>query len=349
MTALRVSKLMVRRGAFSLELDSLEVSRGETLLLVGASGSGKTTVLDAIAGRAEMTGRIEIDGREVTSLPPHRRPVHTCWQSGGETLFPHMSVGENVGFALRMAGVPRASRERTVNEYLARLGLDGFARRAVPTLSGGQRQRVAVARALVHGAPVVLLDEVTNGLDPEMREELRAQLLSRQSETGAAMVCVSHDHREVEQWSRQRGAQVMVLREGRAEQCATWELLTSRPVNEFVARFVGPVNLFSGRIAAERFEAEGIGSFPRPAVGDGELYGLRPDTIRVVSPDDRAARLRGEVVRAEADRGAWDLTLRCGTHLVLVRAWSASEAFAVGRELALSWFDRDSFLTRYTE
>lgn len=190
---LAVGELVVRFGDLVvLDGHSLTVADGEIVGLLGASGSGKSTLLRAIAGLVPVTaGSIAIDGRDVTDVPTHRRSVGMVFQD--EQLFPHLSVGDNVGFGLKMAGVSPAARRERAATLLATVGLAGFAERDVSNLSGGEAKRVALARSLAPSPRVLLLDEPLTGLDRELHDRLTGEVAAILRDVGTTAVWVTHD------------------------------------------------------------------------------------------------------------------------------------------------------------
>ena len=196
MTALDVRDVTVRFDATTvLDAVSLSVASGEVMALVGPSGSGKSTLLRVVAGLLRPdAGRVLLDGEDVTSVPTHRRGVGMVFQD--EQLFPHRDVAENVGFGLRMSGVPERERVERVRELLAMVGLDGFERRSVRDLSGGEAKRVAVARSLAPRPRVLLLDEPLTGLDRELHDRLAVEVAGILRHAGTTAVWVTHDHAE---------------------------------------------------------------------------------------------------------------------------------------------------------
>jgi spermidine/putrescine transport system ATP-binding protein len=238
----------------------VEVAEGEFFSLIGPSGCGKTTTLRMIAGLVDPTeGRIEVHGRDVTRLRPHRRPVNTVFQQ--YALFPHLSVFENVAFGLRERRTPKAEVGRRVGEMLDLVDLAGRERHKPAQLSGGQQQRVALARALVLRPEVLLLDEPLGALDLKLRKQLQLQLKRIQHEVGITFVYVTHDQEEAFFMSDR----VAIMSGGRIEQLGTPREVYERPRTEFVADFVGASNrieakiLSAGEDGAYEAELEGIG------------------------------------------------------------------------------------------
>ena len=215
----------------------LEIRAGEFFTLLGPSGSGKTTTLRLIAGfERPDEGRVELGGRDVSPVPPYARDVNTVFQD--YALFPHMSVGDNVAYGLRVKGVARRERERRVEEVLERMRLPGLGKRKPVQLSGGQRQRVALARALVNRPQVLLLDEPLGALDLKLRQEMQLFLKSLQQALGITFVYVTHDQDEALTMSDR----LAVFNHGRIEQVGAPAEVYEQPQTAFVAGFVGVSN-----------------------------------------------------------------------------------------------------------
>ena len=226
-------------GSFAaLDGVDLRVTEGEFVTLLGPSGCGKTTLLRAIAGFEQInTGTIHLDGTDMTTLPPHRRPVNTVFQS--YALFPHMTVARNIGYALEVRGIPRAQREAAVIDALAKVGLSDFGCRRPAQLSGGQRQRVALARAIIAKPRILLLDEPLSALDRNLRQQMQFELKDLQHRLGIAFIFVTHDQEEALTMSDR----VVVMRAGQIEQIGTPREIYRHPRNRFVAEFIGETNL----------------------------------------------------------------------------------------------------------
>ncbi|HEX5928568.1 MAG TPA: ABC transporter ATP-binding protein [Solirubrobacterales bacterium] len=236
----------------------LEVQRGEFFTFLGPSGSGKTTTLRMIAGFEDPSaGTIELAGVDVRGVPPYDRAVNTVFQD--YALFPHMTVGENVGYGMKVAGVDRAKRARRCEEALEMVRLPGYGARRTGELSGGQRQRVALARAIVNRPQVLLLDEPLGALDLKLREQMQLELKTIQGEVGITFVYVTHDQDEALTMSDR----IAVFNEGRIEQVSPPRELYEHPRNEFVAGFVGVSNVI------ER---------------GGRRMTIRPEKIRLLEP-----------------------------------------------------------------
>ncbi|MFD4612960.1 ABC transporter ATP-binding protein [Streptomyces sp. NPDC058440] len=242
----------------------LEIRDGEFFSMLGPSGSGKTTVLRLIAGfEAPDAGRVELAGQEVTGLAPFERDVHTVFQD--YALFPHMTVEQNVAYALKIRKVPKAERLVRARKALAEVRLDGYGGRRPAELSGGQRQRVALARALVGRPRVLLLDEPLGALDLKLREQMQVELKALQREVGITFVFVTHDQEEALTMSDR----IAVFHQGRIEQVGTPAEIYERPATPFVASFVGTSNLLEGE-SAQRI------------LGVPGTHSVRPEKIRVL-------------------------------------------------------------------
>ena len=213
---------------------NLEVKDGEFLVLVGPSGCGKSTLLRMLAGLEEVDeGRILIGGKDVTQVAPKDRDIAMVFQS--YALYPHMSVAENMGFALKIAGIAKEERDRRVLEAAKLLDLEEFLDRKPKALSGGQRQRVAMGRAIVREPQVFLMDEPLSNLDAKLRVATRTQIAALQRRLGITTVYVTHDKEE----AMALGDRVAVLNDGVLQQVDTPANLTNKPVNAFVADFIG--------------------------------------------------------------------------------------------------------------
>jgi putative spermidine/putrescine transport system ATP-binding protein len=222
----------------AVEHVDLEIDTGEFFTLLGPSGSGKTTTLRLVAGfERPDSGRIELSGVDVTNRAPYERDVNTVFQD--YALFPHMTVAENVGYGLRVKGVPRAERRQRVAEALGLVRLPNVGERKPVQLSGGQRQRIALARSLVNRPRVLLLDEPLGALDLKLRQEMQIELKRIQQDVGLTFVYVTHDQEEALTMSDR----LAVFNEGRIEQLGTPEEVYEHPSTEFVAGFVGISNV----------------------------------------------------------------------------------------------------------
>lgn len=286
---------------------SFAVSEGEFFSLLGPSGCGKSTTLRTIAGfETPTSGTVSIAGTDVTETPAHERDTGMVFQ--GYALFPHKTVGENVGFGLKIDGVAPADRERRVAEMLGTVGLSGFADRDPASLSGGQQQRVALARALIVEPSVLLLDEPLAALDRKLRQELRRELKRTQERLDITTVYVTHDQEEALSMSDR----ILVLEDGEARQIDTPRRLYERPDNEFVADFIGEANLLSGTVTDRDADSitldlstlavESV-RIPRacvsggvPELGEHASLNVRPEAISVNAPTPEPIHVDGEVL-----------------------------------------------------
>ncbi|GAC1602437.1 MAG: sn-glycerol-3-phosphate ABC transporter ATP-binding protein UgpC [Acidimicrobiales bacterium] len=282
----------------------LDITDGEFIVLVGPSGSGKSTALRMVAGLEEVaTGEIRIGGDDVSDRAPKDRDIAMVFQN--YALYPHMTVGDNMGFALKLRGVGRPERLAKVREAARLLELEPFLDRKPRALSGGQRQRVAMGRALVREPSVFLMDEPLSNLDAQLRVETRATIARLQAQLGTTTIYVTHDQVE----AMTMGHRVAVLKDGRLQQCGTPRHLYARPQNAFVAGFIGSpaMNLRAAALSGGAAQLGNIAVPLEPAVIDAAsglgavTLGLRPEAFAVASPD--SAGLSLEVVLVE-DLGA---------------------------------------------
>jgi multiple sugar transport system ATP-binding protein len=254
----------------------LDVADGEFLVLVGASGSGKSTALRMLAGLEDVDeGTVEIGGEDVSGVEPKKRDIAMVFQS--YALYPHMSVAQNMAFSLTLRGASKEAVKRRVEEAAALLDLTPYLDRKPRALSGGQRQRVAMGRAIVREPAVFLMDEPLSNLDAKLRVETRANLAALQRRLGTTTLYVTHDQVE----AMTMGHRVAVLSEGRLRQCDTPRRLYERPANTYVAGFIGSpgMNLVPVRRTGPDVDLDGL-RLPVPAEGPEELVvGLRPEAL----------------------------------------------------------------------
>jgi putative spermidine/putrescine transport system ATP-binding protein len=313
----------------------LDIADGEFFSMLGPSGSGKTTTLRMIAGfELPTAGRILLHGEDVSRRPPFERDVNTVFQD--YALFPHMSVGDNVGYGPMVRHVPREERTSRVREALRMVRLDGFERRKPSQLSGGQRQRVALARALINRPRVVLLDEPLGALDLKLREEMQIELKAIQQEVGITFIYVTHDQEEALTMSDR----IAVFNEGRIEQVGAPAEVYERPATPFVAGFVGTSNLLRGDVA-------------RAIVGQTGTFTVRPEKIRLGEPDAPVAsdeigapgRIRQVVYLGPDTR--YHVALDAGGELVVTQQNLATSSIdarsAQGRAVRLVWKRQHNF------
>ena len=222
---------------------SLEVRSGEILALLGESGCGKSSLLKAMLGLYPLSkGKIFFQGKEIQNLPSHKRGISVVFQD--LRLFPHLNVGENVGFSLELQKVPKTERKKRVEELLKLVQLEGYSERRIESLSGGQMQRVAIARALAMNENILFLDEPFSALDPNLRREMGDFLLELQKKENLTVVLVTHDQEEALRLAHR----IALMKDGEILQVDEGEKLYYRPVNEYVARFMGKGNSILGRV-----------------------------------------------------------------------------------------------------
>jgi putrescine transport system ATP-binding protein len=240
----RIANVTKRFGDFTaVDNVSLDIRRGEIFCLLGGSGSGKTTLLRMLAGfESPSSGNIQIDGTDMSTIPPYERPVNMMFQS--YALFPHMSVEKNVSFGLEQEGLGRDAIRRQVGEILDIVKMGGFGARKPHQLSGGQRQRVALARALVKRPKLLLLDEPLAALDKKLREHTQFELLNIQQRLGVTFIVVTHDQEE----AMTLGQRLGVMNHGKIAQVGSPTDIYESPATRFVADFIGSVNMFEGRV-----------------------------------------------------------------------------------------------------
>jgi putative spermidine/putrescine transport system ATP-binding protein len=307
----------------------LEIRQGEFFSLLGPSGSGKTTCLRMIAGFEVPTeGRVRLLGRDVTDLPPYERDVNTVFQD--YALFPHMTVGQNVEYGLKVKRVGPAERVRRVTEALRMVRLEGYERRKPSALSGGQRQRVALARALVNRPSVLLLDEPLGALDLKLRQQMQIELKTIQQGVGLTFLYVTHDQEEALTMSDR----LAVFNAGRVEQVGSPAEVYEQPATSFVAGFVGVSNVLSGEAA-------------RAITGQDRAFTIRPEKIRLEDPGSHPGPSEYSApghVREVVYLGAhtrYNVALDGGGELVVVQqnlARSSMEALQVqGNAVLLVW------------
>lgn len=287
MSGLILNHVTKQFGTFTAVNDvSLSVPDGTFVCLLGPSGCGKTTLMRMIAGLDLPTGgSIELGGQDITQVPTHKRELGMVFQS--LALFPHLTVGENIAYSLRIRGVAKDAQKKRIDELLAMIHLPGFADRSVTKLSGGQRQRVAIARALAISPKLFLLDEPLSALDAKLREAMQVELRQLQQRLGITTIVVTHDQRE----AMTMADTVVVMNGGEIRQAAPPVDIYRRPADTFVADFIGQTNLLP-------FEADSAGrANVLGAVVDGLVspsgvargtLSVRPEDIQITAPGNGA-------------------------------------------------------------
>jgi spermidine/putrescine ABC transporter ATP-binding subunit len=323
----------------------LEINDGEFLTLLGPSGCGKTTTLRIVAGfLSPDTGRVLFNGKDMTRVPTQSRKLGMVFQD--YALFPHLTVADNVNFALRTRGAPRADIERRVKELLSLIRLPTLAHRYPAELSGGQQQRVAIARALAHTPDVLLMDEPLGALDLKLREAMQDELHSIQRQLGITTIYVTHDQEEALSLSHR----IALMRGGRIEQLGTPREIYARPRTAFCAFFLGKVNFLPGYVR------ERIGDSYRVLVGSETLVcpltaqqchfehgapvvlGIRPEHLSLDDTPQPADRnvLRGQIKREKFIGKIVQFDVVVGTATLVVDG-SLAQAKGVGADVQLVW------------
>ena len=336
----------------------LEVRAGEFFSLLGPSGCGKTTTLRMIGGfEAPTSGVIELQGQDVTWLPPYKRNVNTVFQN--YALFPHLTIFENVAFGLRRKGVKDPEVKSRVTDMLKLVELSGFETRKPTQISGGQAQRVALARALINKPAVLLLDEPLGALDLKLRKQMQVELKRIQQEVGITFIYVTHDQEEAMTMSDR----IAVMNKGRYEQLGEPEVLYERPMTRFVAGFLGVSNLLPGAVedndgtyAAVRLADDTRIRAPRALVGDtaNVSVGVRPEKIRLHEEDAEAPAGHNHmsgVVRDASYLGVstqYLIEARGGARITVyeqnVERATKAELWAPGEAVQLTWSPDHTFV-----
>jgi len=300
----------------------LAIEEGEFFAMLGPSGSGKTTCLRLIAGFERPTGgEIKILDEPIQDIPPYRRNVNTVFQD--YALFPHLSVAENVAYALMIRKMDKKQRLQQAEEALEMVRLGGYGDRRPSQLSGGQRQRVALARALIGKPAVLLLDEPLGALDLKLREEMQEELKQLQRALGITFVFVTHDQSE----ALSMADRIAVFNEGEIAQIGTPQDIYHRPETEFVANFVGSSNVLPAALVRQMSGRTGIAS-------------LRPESIRVVAEGGHTAIVTAKSFLGSATRLSLDL-YGAGLNALVDNSFGSVE---IGAPIQIDWDDADMHL-----
>ena len=317
---------------------NLEVKKGEFVTFLGPSGCGKTTTLRMIAGfDIPTSGQILLNGKDISNLPPNKRPVNTVFQK--YALFPHLNVYENIAFGLRLKRVENTYRNKDGQEYTKKqklskaeidkkvrraleiVDLEGFEKRAVSTLSGGQQQRIAIARAIVNEPEILLLDEPLGALDLKMRKEMQIELKKMHRLLGITFIYVTHDQEEALTMSDK----VVVINDGEIQQIGTPDEIYNEPVNTFVADFIGDSNIFNGTVTGKlkvkfcgaTFDC--LDNFEKNSLVD---VVVRPEDIRICKPNE--GQLKGKVISSVFKGVHYEITVEIGKFEIVIQSTSTA-------------------------
>ncbi|RDU96363.1 ABC transporter ATP-binding protein [Trinickia dinghuensis] len=338
----------------ALHTTNLAVREGEFLSLLGPSGSGKSTILNIIAGAvAPTSGRVLLDGKDVSTVPPRERGLGMVFQN--YALLPHLNVFDNVAFPLRIRGLGKDEIATRVRGALERVGLTGYERRRPREMSGGQQQRVGIARCIVYSPSVILMDEPLGALDKKLRDQLQGEIKRLHKDLGTTLVYVTHDQEEALNLSDR----VCLMNGGRIAQIGTPDELYFEPVSEFVADFVGESNLIEGTVMADGrvTTADGLAlavhSTDGRAVGARVKVLVRPEKIAALDGESSVANGEnvciGTVVQTSFVGGMSRIELqRPGGAPLLVKTIStrAAERLPVGQPVTVRWSARDSIVLK---
>lgn len=331
MAAIELRKLTKSFGAYTAlgGLD-LTIGDGEFLVLLGPSGCGKSTTMRIVAGLEEPTsGEILIGGRRVNDMPARDRDLAMVFQN--YALYPHMTVGENIGYPLKIRKLERTKREELVRDAAQKVDMLHLLTRRPAELSGGQRQRVALARAIVRKPQVFLMDEPLSNLDAKLRTVMRAELKNLQRDLNVTTIYVTHDQVE----AMTLADRIVVLNKAVIQQIGTPAEIYARPANTFVAAFIGspPMNLLSGQVKGGWFESEG-GRFALGQVEGDTVLGVRPEHIRVAAQG--SGHFAGHVFSSELLGDCTILTVKAGGALIAAKL-APEDGRAIGSPVELAF------------
>jgi len=314
MATVELTGLGKRFGDYTaLEGLNLEIADGEFLVLLGPSGCGKSTTMRLVAGLEEPSqGDIRIGGKLMNDIPARNRDLAMVFQN--YALYPHMTVGENIGYPLKIAKIKTQERQERVRAAAAKVEMDQLLTRRPSELSGGQRQRVALARAIVRTPELFLMDEPLSNLDAKLRTVMRAELKHLQKELATTTIYVTHDQVE----AMTLADRIVILNDARIQQVGTPAQIYARPANIFVAGFIGspPMNLIEGEISGDTFTHAG-GALSLPGASDGAcVLGIRPEDVKVAEAD---GLLKGMVYSSELLGDSTLLNVRVGGALIAAK------------------------------
>lgn len=307
---------------------NLSIEKGEFVTFLGPSGCGKTTTLRMIAGfEMPSEGQILLDGKDISKLPPNKRPINTVFQR--YALFPHLNIFDNIAFGLKLKKLPKDEINKKVKKALEIVDLEGFEKRKISTLSGGQQQRIAIARAIVNEPEILLLDEPLGALDLKMRKEMQIELKNMHERLGITFIYVTHDQEEALTMSDK----IVVMSEGRIQQVGTPEDIYNEPKNAFVADFIGDSNVFGGVMTDKlkvRFCGHEFDCLDDVEKGTMIDAVVRPEDIIITSCEK--GMIQGEIVSVIFKGVHYEITVLSGKNEIVVQTTKKAE---VGEKVGL--------------
>lgn len=326
---------------------NLEVYEGEFLTLLGSSGCGKTTILRSISGLDYPTsGKVYIDGEDVTNLEPPKRQVNTIFQN--YALFPLMTIEENIAFGLKMKKIPKDEIKKRVDAMLELVHLEGYEKRKPKELSGGEQQRVSIVRGLINNPKVLLLDEPLSALDLKLRKKMQIELKQLQKKLGITFIYVTHDQDEALSMSDR----IVVLREGKIEQIGSPVEVYENPESLYVADFLGEANVFNGRIVS----IEGSKSIVRTHNKDIVIFNndflegnevnivVRPENIKLTRTERKNNCFEGKIIEQIYDGAFTKILIKVGKSIVKSLISGNDKLYKTGEEIYLYWTIEDAII-----
>ena len=301
---------------------NLKISDGEFFSLLGPSGSGKTTCLKIIAGFEQANqGYVYLFGDEVSNVPPYKRKVNTVFQD--YALFPHMSVGQNIGYSLKIRNISKTQQQQQVKEILEIVKLSGYEDRRINQLSGGQKQRVALARSLINKPKVLLLDEPLGALDLKLREQMQVELKVLQRQFNITFIYVTHDQQEALSMSDR----IAVFNEGNIEQVDTPANIYLSPKSSFIANFVGTTNVINKDIASNNFKLT-------------KSFSIRPENISIIkSNDNYDYNCSGSVIESQFQGSLYKIILKTSFNQQFII--NSKQPYEINSNIKFGWFEKD--------
>ena len=301
---------------------NLKISDGEFFSLLGPSGSGKTTCLKIIAGFEQANqGYVYLFGDEVSDIPPYKRKVNTVFQD--YALFPHMSVGQNIGYSLKIRNISKTQQQQQVKEILEIVKLSGYEDRRTNQLSGGQKQRVALARSLINKPKVLLLDEPLGALDLKLREQMQVELKVLQRQFNITFIYVTHDQQEALSMSDR----IAVFNEGNIEQVDTPANIYLSPKSSFIANFVGTTNVINKDIASNNFKLT-------------KSFSIRPENISIIKSDKNYDyNCSGSVIESQFQGSLYKIILKTSFNQQFII--NSKQPYEINSNIKFGWFEKD--------